>query len=242
MGDPVHCSGHCARKGRARRGDVSRRPGCHGRRRAGGLGAHRRVPVLHDVPDHGEDRLRRGPEGRPQRQARPPDPVCELGRQAVHHVRDCAAVPGHGVPRPDRPRCGGSREDAAGSRPARRRDARGRDGRSCRRRQDAGGPPVAELHGGVHPARHRAVHGHGAGVGPPGPEQRRPHAGHGGDQLADDAPAVRSAGRVPAGRGPVAGAVAGAGALDRHLCGPAAGRRVRVPEMDHRGQGRNVVQ
>jgi ACR3 family arsenite transporter len=36
---------------------------------------------------------------------------------------------------------------------------------SGRRHQDAGGAPVAQLPGRMHPAGHRAVHGHGAGVG-----------------------------------------------------------------------------
>ena len=36
--------------------------------------------------------------------------------------------------------------------------------------------------------------------------------------------------------------VAGAAALHRHLRGPAAGGRVLLPQVDHRGQGRGVVQ
>ncbi|MCK7476184.1 MAG: hypothetical protein M0C28_00275 [Candidatus Moduliflexus flocculans] len=38
-----------------------------------------------------------------------------------------------------------------------------------------------------------------------------------------------AAGRIPAGRGPAAGALAGAGAVHRHLRGPAAGGRLPVP-------------
>ena len=76
-------------------------------------------------------------------------------------------------------------------------------GQVCHARRDknAGGPALAELSGRLHPAGHRALHGHGPCVGLPRPRQRRPHARDGRRQLADDARSLRRARRVPAGSG-----------------------------------------
>ena len=78
------------------------------------------------------------------------------------------------------------------------------------RRENARGPALAQLPRRLHPARHRALHGDGSRLGLPRQGQRRPHARHGGHQLAHDALALRAARRVPARRGTAAGPVAGA--------------------------------
>jgi len=229
----VHHRGHCAGQAGARCGAVAGRHVHLRRRGARRLNPHRRMPVLHDVPDHGEDRLRRGPPGRTQCEAGRADAVCELGDQTVHDVCHRSALPRRALPRLHRRGGGGLREDALRARPGTRPDVWRRHGRVAGRREDARSAALAQLPGGVHTAGHCAVHGHGAGLGLSGQRQRRPHAGHGGHQLADDAAPVRSVGRVPAGGGAVARAVAGPRALDRHLRSPAAGGRVPIAQVDH---------
>ena len=44
------------------------------------------LPVLHDVPNHGQDRFRYRGQGRKKRKARLSDPVHQLVRQTIHHV------------------------------------------------------------------------------------------------------------------------------------------------------------
>ncbi|MCK7476182.1 MAG: hypothetical protein M0C28_00265 [Candidatus Moduliflexus flocculans] len=57
-----------AGQGGAGGGEAPGRPVHLRQRRAGGVHSHRDLPLLHDVPDHGEDRLRRG-RSRPARAA-----------------------------------------------------------------------------------------------------------------------------------------------------------------------------
>ncbi len=89
----------------------------------------------------------------------------------------------------------------------------------ARRREAARDPALEELPRGLHPARRRTLHGDGAGLGISRAGQRRPHAGHGGDQLAHDARALRRARWVPARRRTAAGSVAGPAALHRRVRG-----------------------
>jgi ACR3 family arsenite transporter len=93
-----------------------------------------------------------------------------------------------------------------------------------------------------HSPRDRSLYRHGPGLGLPGPGQRWPHPGDGGHQLAHDAGALRRPGWLPARGGTPPGALAGAPALDRDLRRPPAGRRVLLAKVDHRQEGRNVVQ
>ena len=120
-----------------------------------------------------------------------PHPVRQLGDQALHHVRDCLLVPRRSVPRSHRSRCHRSGQDAV-----RPRSAVGASYGAGTVVMDDGVkmlevPLWRSYLAGLHPARHRALHRDGAGLGLSRPGQRRPHAGHGRDQLADDAGALR---------------------------------------------------
>ena len=112
LGDPVHRRRDRPGQGRPGLGHVPGRAGHLRGRSAGRVDPHRRVPVLHDVPDHGEDRLRRGPQGRQEPQARGPDALRQLGDQALHDVRHRALVSGCPVSTIHRAGGGGLREDA----------------------------------------------------------------------------------------------------------------------------------
>ena len=108
-------------------------------------------------------------------------------------------------------------------------DTWGRYRRRDRRRQVAGGTPLAKLPGRLHSAGHRPLYGHGAGVGIFGQRQRRLDTRHGGDQLADDAFALRGTWWILVGCRPATGSMAGAAVINRHLRCHAAGGWVSVP-------------
>ncbi len=208
----------------------------YGPRCAGGLHPHRHLSLLHDVPDHGQNRLHRGAPGGQELQTGEPDPDRQLADQTVHHVRHLDLLPRHALSRIHRPRSHRPGEDAAGPGPAGGREPRCGHGGDAGRGEDAGGAAVAQLPRRLHPAGHRPLHGHGAGLGLSGPGQRRPHPGDGGHQLAGHALSLRPAGRLPARRGPAAGALAGAAAVHRHLRRPAPGGRVSLAQVADRPQ------
>ncbi len=118
LGRPVHRRGHGAGQAGPPGGPDPGRDDPGRERRAGGVHPHRRLPLLHDVPDHGEDRLRRGGARRQERQARAADPGHQLAGQALHHGGHRRVLPGRRVPGTDRTRRGGPGQAAPGPGPA----------------------------------------------------------------------------------------------------------------------------
>jgi len=224
----VHRSWNCARPVRARSRSGFGRHGHHRERSAGRLDSDRAVSVLHDVSDHGEDRLSRGRQSRQGGAAGRTYAIRQLGRQALHDVRDRELLSRHAVSEIHRAGRRGSGQDAAGQGPGRRRRLWRGAGCSGRWRQDARSTALAKLSCRLHPARDRTVYRDGARLGVSLEGQRRPHAGHGCDQLADDVAAVRISRRIPVGSRPAAGALAGVVAIHWYLRRTAAGLRLRV--------------